>query len=206
MAILQDDVDTACDALAADGRRITQRAVRDALGGGSYSTIGPMIETWRKACDEAAELAAVEVPDAIAARMSEAAAAIWRAAVETASVGHASMRDAVAAADAATEAARSDAAEVIADLEARLADTERGRNEARSALAEAQAALDALRIESARLEERLAAKGAEMARADAERDDARSRAEAAERRFAALEERVSEPSIRRDDRKHARSR
>ena len=54
MAISTADILAAADALAAQGKRPTLAAVRAALGGGSFSTIGEALKTWHKPDSEQA--------------------------------------------------------------------------------------------------------------------------------------------------------
>lgn len=42
------DIEAAADHLKASGQKVTLKAVRDALGGGSYSTINPVLQVWRE--------------------------------------------------------------------------------------------------------------------------------------------------------------
>jgi len=48
-AVTQADVDAAANAILASGGRASVRAVRERLGSGSFSTIGPKLESWRDA-------------------------------------------------------------------------------------------------------------------------------------------------------------
>ena len=74
MAINTADVHTAADALAAQGKRATLSAIRAALGGGSFSTIGEALKSWNAPAAQATAQPAA-VPEAItegAARMAAA--------------------------------------------------------------------------------------------------------------------------------------
>ncbi len=61
--MLRETVFETCDRLARDGRKPTNRVVRDVLGGGSMSDIQPLVKTWRERRDAAA-LAAMAAPEA----------------------------------------------------------------------------------------------------------------------------------------------
>ena len=74
VTITVETVAAAADRLHGDGTNPTQSAVRTALGGGSFSTIGPLLHKRRDNQAEAAELAKVDLPDTLA----DAGFVIWR--------------------------------------------------------------------------------------------------------------------------------
>ncbi len=47
-ALKEEDIWAACDSLVSRGRKPTQAAVREFLGKGSYSTIGPALRSWQE--------------------------------------------------------------------------------------------------------------------------------------------------------------
>lgn len=118
--ITLETVSAAAEALAADGQNPTQAAIRKALGGGSYSTIGPLLNQWRENHGEAAELAAVELPEALAAAGTEMLARVWKTAMAEAQAGHEALRKELLASQAETTAAREETTEIAASLEADL--------------------------------------------------------------------------------------
>lgn len=184
MAVTQNDVDAACAEIIAKNEKLTQRNVQK-ITGGSYSTIGPMLDDWKARQEEADELAAMSIPHVISERMSDAAAAIWKAATEAANEGHAAMREAIRDAKAETDAVRVEMSEVVADLEAQLAEL---RDERDSAVADAKQNS----VQNVRLEEQLNSARAEIARADAARADADKRAADADARASASGKRFDE--------------
>jgi transposase-like protein len=79
MAIEQNQVNAAADALAARKERVTIASVRDELGGGSFTTLSPWVKAWKE--QHVAEAAAAEELPEEAQRAGEAAArSIWAAA------------------------------------------------------------------------------------------------------------------------------
>ena len=81
MAISTAEIHAAADALAAQGKRPTLAAVRAALGGGSFSTIGEALKTWHKP-DTAHTQEKAQIPTAItesaAHRTRPAFLRLWR--------------------------------------------------------------------------------------------------------------------------------
>lgn len=77
MAITVEQVHQAADELAGQGINPTQVAVRKQLGGGSFSTIGEALKTWRAMRDTNAQLAEVVIPAEISERAELLVAQIW---------------------------------------------------------------------------------------------------------------------------------
>lgn len=76
---MKDKIFTICEQLQAQGVKITQSAVRDALGSGSFSTIAPIIKEWRDGNTSPDEVTQ-EIPATVQAAANQAAALIWKAA------------------------------------------------------------------------------------------------------------------------------
>lgn len=116
MAVNQERVNVVCNELANAGKKPTLAAVRDAMGEGSYSTIGPMIQKWKAGRGEIAggDVVAVSVPDALQLAGGRMLAEVW------------AMAERLAAERLAAERAAMDAerAEVAAELEAAYAEME----------------------------------------------------------------------------------
>jgi len=153
-----------------------------------------MIDDWKARGEEADELAAIPVPDAISARMSDAAAAIWKAATEAANEGHDAMREAISDAKSKTDEVRAEMTEVVVDLEAQIAEINDERDRA---IADAKQSS----IQIVRVEEQLNSARAETARADAARHDADKRSADADARAAASEKRLDELMKKMSDKK-----
>ena len=92
MPITQDDVDTACEQLTAEGKRTTINAVTALVGGGSTGTINGMIKVWKAAHADWTALRQTPVPPALADDMAVSLARLWREAMAQATAGHDTMR------------------------------------------------------------------------------------------------------------------
>lgn len=147
MAITTADIHAAADALAAQGKRATLAAVRAALGGGSFTTIGEALKTWHAPAVHKHQPPAV--PPVLTDGAARMAAALWAQATEQAHQGLADARAELEQQRAALEAQRQEAVEAADALAVQLADT---RQELETARQEAKA----LRTELAMTRERLA--------------------------------------------------
>lgn len=160
-----EQVFAAADAIAARGERPTQEKVREALGGGSFATIGPALRRWRDAQDEAAQLAGVDVPDSVEARGRELLALVWREASSRAQAGHAALQAAVSDLEQAVEEAEAEGTRAVAMVETEL-------EEERTARAELDRRIRDLELELAGL--RAVADRVEKAETRADRAEARA--------------------------------
>lgn len=147
MAISTADVHAAADTLTAQGKRATLAAVRAALGGGSFSTIGEALKSWNAPAAQSPQTPAI--PEAITAGAARMAAALWTQATEQAQQGIRDAQDELEQQRAALEAQRQEAVEAADALAAQLAET-------RQELATAYKEMEALRTELATTRERLA--------------------------------------------------
>lgn len=84
MATTEERIIEAAEKLEAEGVNPTQVTVREALGGGSFATIGPVLKKWKESKKEDSHLAEVRVPEAITERLEQLQGAIWQAAVDEA--------------------------------------------------------------------------------------------------------------------------
>ena len=84
MAITVEQIHETADKLQAQGIKPTQIAVREMLGGGSFSTIADGLRTWRAEQDTTAQLAEVVLPQEIAERSHTLTAQIWETAQQLA--------------------------------------------------------------------------------------------------------------------------
>ena len=142
MAISTADIHAAADALAAQGKRPTLAAVRAALGGGSFSTIGEALKTWHKPDSEHANEKA-PIPAAISEGAARMAAALWAQAQEHLQQAIHAAHEEFQQQRHAIETVRQEAVEAADSFSAQLA--------------EARQELDTLRTELATTRERLAA-------------------------------------------------
>ena len=169
--ITRDAVFATADELAAQlGRAPTQAQVRDALGGGSFTTIGPHMKEWEASRAERAEARETPVPDAVQAALAELAGRLWQVASSEAALG-------VEAARREVEDMRRDAAaEASASAEAiQIVEGERD-----AALAQVDALtgdLDGVRADLVRLQGDLRGQVEARTRAETQAEAANARAE-----------------------------
>lgn len=134
MAINQERVNAACNELSRLGEKTTLAAVREALGEGSFSTIGPLVQHWkaeRKGTTQTgASGEAVTVPDAVQMTGARMLAEVWAMAEKAAN-------ERLTAERGELEAARS---EMAAELEAAYSELETMREK----VAEQKQAMDQL--------------------------------------------------------------
>lgn len=187
--ITKEQVFAAADALAEAGEKITQQKIRDAVGGGSFSTIGPLLSEWEAARAEVNAARAVVMPDGVKAVLDDAAARLWKAATDSASLGVEAARKEVDALKAKVAHDVQEARDAVAIVEGERDEMGAEVSRLRDALAEAEAV--ARREVDAR-------HGAETARAVAEaRAEAADKAAAvADARAAAAEERAERANAR----------
>lgn len=68
----------ACDELTAKGERITALAVKKAIGGGSMSSVGPLIKEWKKQADKKALESVPPMPKRVTDTMTVLWAELYR--------------------------------------------------------------------------------------------------------------------------------
>lgn len=166
MAVNQERVNAVCNELAESGKKATLAAVREALGEGSFSTIGPMVQAWKAGRGEmgakvATNQKAVVVPDVVQAAGDKMMAEIWAMAEKIAA-------ERLSAERATMEAAR---AEMAAELEAAYAEMETLREQLAKAHKETEietSAVKYLREENKGMEKKAQALQVELAAAKAE--------------------------------------
>lgn len=118
MAITVEQIHEAADKLSAEGVKPTQTTVREALGGGSFTTIGVALKTWREEQQEHEELKRTDMPDDIKDYGIEFIAKIWQRADQTANKNLVSEREAIAITNGDLRAEVIDKEKVIETLEA----------------------------------------------------------------------------------------
>ncbi|MFK7161846.1 DNA-binding protein [Marinospirillum sp. MEB164] len=94
--ITPEQIHQVADRLQAEGTRPTLAAVRQALGGGSFTTISEAMKSWRAQVQEEHELALVQVPAALDERMEQLKRAAWEVAQQEAENRLKSEREALA--------------------------------------------------------------------------------------------------------------
>jgi colicin import membrane protein len=156
--ITREQVFEAADALAAEGTQPTAKLVRDRTGG-SFSTITPHLAAWK---DERGGRGVANIPD-MPESVAGAARAVWAAAWNAAQEAIKTERDGLSAARRALEKEHAELAQEIVELEAKL-DTMQAERDSLAATLEAETKrhreaeekMGDLRIENARLGERIA--------------------------------------------------
>lgn len=116
MALTEKEVFDACDAITADGGKVTQSDVRK-ITGGSFSTIGTMIKAWRDAQEERREIAVIQPPAEVKAAAEIFEATVWKAAIESAQAGQDAMRKELISMQESIKDERAESAQIIAELE-----------------------------------------------------------------------------------------
>lgn len=176
----QEQVFEAADKLTADGREVTPNTLRQALGSGSFTTLGAGIAAWRDARKTAPAPMIIDMPESVTAAFAQC----WQAAAAEAGKEIASIRQ---KADAEINGTKRDLAEALAEiarLEGESHSDATALESARDSLVQAakdaqQAATDAAAREAAlaatakQLQQQVEAQQAELARVHAETDAAR---------------------------------
>ena len=182
---------TAAEAVAARGENPTLTAVRSELGGGSYSTISPVLRAWKAAQARDDEPVREPLPDQIHEAAITGAGEIWRAALELASERLAAERAALNATrvelDEAITEATATADELASQLEQAQSTAQAAAETAAQTEAELREALDTERSQRAEAEQRCAVARALADERQGEIETARTQAQAAAERASAAE-------------------
>lgn len=136
MAISQDQIFAVADLIEADGKKPTLVAVRQALGCGSFATIGPAMVEWRARSSAKQAPIRETTPQSINDLLSGIGTEIWSAALALANGRLAGEREALEEARVQQEASRTEVAEFAEHLSAELdaVKAERTRQDAELAL------------------------------------------------------------------------
>ncbi len=155
--ITEEQTHEAADALVAEGTKPTVLLVRERIGG-SYSTVKKYLDTWNITHAEEHIPDIPEMPETVTTAMWQTWAAAWRVAQEDIST----ERQALEAARQEMERERGELLQEITRLEGefetaedKVAGIKSELGAERQAHGETDAALNDLKIENARLEERL---------------------------------------------------
>jgi hypothetical protein len=106
-----------CDELNEKGQKPTLDRVRQALGGGSFTTIQPILREWKDKRSEEPTSVPAAVPDDIRGMLDGLAAQIWAKASAKAGEDLKALRDGMQTKLDETEAERADAAAEVERLE-----------------------------------------------------------------------------------------
>ena len=186
----------ACERIAEGGGKLTVRSLRDELGRGSFSELGPALREWKR--ERARQPpAGAPVPDDVAERGRGLALQLWKLALAQSEERLAAERGALQEAREELEAERSEAERFADEMEAQM------REHAARAEAAGRKAAETAKDAAAReawLKERLDKAQAEAREARAREAEIREaaarsegQAEALKAQVAALTERLGEP-------------
>lgn len=199
--VTQEAIEKAAESLIARGEKVTNKAVIAELGGGSMSTVVPLVAAWKKARDEKDALAEVQVPEALADAASQLVASIWRSAMAEASAGHDALRKELLSLKSELEQQQAEMLELIRISEAKSDELAKLLAEEKSVLESVQANLvlanqanSGFMEKAAAAEARASAAEARIEKAEARADKAEERAEKAEARADRAEARASKKS------------
>ena len=117
MALTTESIHAAADKISADGINPTQTNVREALGGGSYSTIGAALKTWKQEQVEHEQLRRTDMPDSLRDEATVMVAKLWQEADQIANSNLSREREALAITAAKAQAEIDDAQIAIQTLE-----------------------------------------------------------------------------------------
>lgn len=123
MALTTDSIHAAADKLHAQGITPTQTKVREALGGGSFSTIGEALKSWKQDKQEHEQLKQTDMPDSLRDESTVFVAKLWQAADLIANERLTAERQALAIAQSKSQQELDDAAEAIEALESEQTET-----------------------------------------------------------------------------------
>jgi len=133
--------------LEAEGAEVTVTALRERLGSGSYSTLGAVLNDWRREQARAARPAIPEVPETLAPLLRH----LWAEAWKSADAFHEPERQAFARERAGAEAVKQEMAAEIVRLEEEAGRLRAAGESAREALAAKGQELEAGRLELAKV-------------------------------------------------------
>ena len=117
MAITREQILETASKLAEQGIKPTQTNVREALGGGSFTTISEVLREWRQEQDQTAQLSQVVIPSDITDRTQVLIAQVWETAQTLANDRLVKEREALEHKEALINAEIDEANKVIETLE-----------------------------------------------------------------------------------------
>ncbi|MFL1732987.1 DNA-binding protein [Moraxella oculi] len=169
MAITVEQIHRVADELTQQGESVTQMSVRNRLGGGSFTTIGEALKTWRAEQDNNAQLAKIVIPAEIEERAELLVAQLWDIAQSLANDRLQKDREALAHKEALMSAEINEYQGIIETLESE-------QTELLAQLDKLTAVVDELRGKLAHCEQMTASKDNELALVKQELNTAQSKA------------------------------
>lgn len=140
MAISKRDIIEAAEKLRVAGVNPTMQAIREALGGGSFATISPILREWRNSSEQRA-IVAIEMPGEAKAALERAGLDLWKIVTTLATEKLTKVQE---EAEAAINGANAERDEALAEIERLEAQAERSGCELAEALAANEVTADAL--------------------------------------------------------------
>ena len=122
MAITTQQIHAIADQLHEQGIKPTLAEVRKALGGGSFTTIGEAMKSWRQDNQQEEQLRQVELPSGITERLQTLGADMWQTAIDIANDRLVKDREALESIKAKAQAETDEAQEAVKTLESEQAD------------------------------------------------------------------------------------
>lgn len=95
LKVTRDKVFAACDAMMAKSIKPTQQLLKEALGGGSFTSISPLFREWKSAQQQVMPVAAAPVPETLKKAMDMSISQIWALAQEASEATMAGEREAL---------------------------------------------------------------------------------------------------------------
>ena len=117
LAITREQILETASKLAEQGIKPTQTNVREALGGGSFTTISEVLREWRQEQDQTAQLSQVVIPSDITDKTSLLVAQIWETAQNLANDRLVAEREALSHKEALINAEIDESNKIIETLE-----------------------------------------------------------------------------------------
>lgn len=117
MALTTQQIHATADTLAEQNIKPTLAEVRQALGGGSFTTISQAMKTWRQEQQTEQQLQQIDLPSSIDDRLKVLGAEMWQSAINIANDRLTAERQALAVAQAKAQAETDEAQEAVKTLE-----------------------------------------------------------------------------------------
>lgn len=163
-SVTRESVWAAADRIDASGASVTLDAVREALGGGSFSTITPLVRAWKTERRNKRQVATEPAPSGLVQKGEAFMSAIWQSATELAAARFDVERQGLEQAIADAEAGALELADIASSAREDRDQLRRQVDALSSQVAEAGSALDSMRTELSELR----AADAERARLNSE--------------------------------------
>lgn len=183
-SITAEAVAEAAERLVARGQPVTNQAVHDLLGGGSMSTLSPLVRAWKAEQKERDALEQVYVPEPVAELAQQLAARLWRSAQQEAAVATDALGRELRALRQESSTARAELEENLKLAEQQHMEAETARHDVESELFTLRSVYEELSLNHVRATEQIKALQSKVSDLEAAVGKAEQRAERAEERLA----------------------